>query len=307
MSDQAEIAVHESQPEQAETTELTPEEQAVALLEAPPEEAASETVTEDSAKEAEPEKEEPEPEKTKDSDAEKKAQRLSRAMQDMARMEHQNRQLQARLDDMQKQVAQANEVLELARSNPRAFFDKAGIDEVKFADGVLANDKPDPVKSELQRIKEEIASLKSERKADTDRWQQQRAAQAQAQHQEQLLAYVQDNSSTYPLLAAYEPADIKAGMWQVLEEHYRQTGSILDPSAAAARLNKEIESVYQRLQRAAQRKSGDAESTAARPVATTGQRTLSNGAHVSRTTKTPDDMSEEERIALAASMLSAAE
>jgi hypothetical protein len=239
----------------------------------------------------EPEKpEKPERKSTKIDQFAREELRLRKAQ---ATLKSQQEALQAQMAD----VARHKEVMELAQKDPLEYLRKTGIDLNRLTKDLIDGKKPpapDPRAEEIEALKRQF----DEQKKASDEARQQAIAQAQARERRESAAYVTGNADLFPLLSAHEADDVGEAILTVMVRHYEQTETLLDRSAAAKLVEDRLQKQYERLHAAAsKRKPTPPVAAVASDAKTLGKQ------HVSRATKTPEEMSASERRAYAMSLL----
>jgi hypothetical protein len=320
MSDEVISTPQKLDPVQPPEVSETPEQQALKMLEAETgeegeegagedeaaEDPSGERQAQDKAKEAE-EKAKKEAE-TEESPAEK---RRSRVIAEMAKKETRLletertlRQQQSALQAQVKEMAEWKSQLQLAKTDPMAFFNQLGVDVNALTRQILNDEGPkgDP---EVRTLKQKIEEMEARDKARDEALKSTHIQKAVEQEKGLLLNYVQENKTEYPMLASFRPDQIQAAMFDARRESFRAQGAPIEAGKAAQQIEQGLLDLYEQLAQVVAKKRAPGAATQTASSATEGARTLSAKTHSSLTGKSPDDMTDAEREALALEMLTA--
>jgi len=207
--------------------------------------------------------------------------------------------LKAEREEFERDRSEWQSTKALATSDPIAFLERAGVDLQALTQAILgkpAKDVPPKVDPEIAKLRQEVDRLKGEQEQSRSEYQQSRIAAAVRADQEACAEYVRTKADAYPFLADESPEDVGEAMHEIRKRHWMRTHTELDPSAAAAELERRISAQYDRLAKAAAKRSQP--SPAARAPA------LSSRTRESARSIEPKDMTPEERRAAALDLLS---
>jgi hypothetical protein len=176
---------------------------------------------------------------------------LARKEQDLLRKQQAVKQQQAVLARQAEEIRQFESLRKQATLNPLDALKSLGLTYEQITEYVLNDNKPTP-NAEVQALRSEIEEYKIQaRREQEEILKQQRAMQEQEQQaiinnfREEVTDYVSQHSDTYELTNLYGGANLVYGL---IEEHFTQTGKIMELPEAA----KLVEEHYEDLARKAQ-------------------------------------------------------
>lgn len=235
---------------------------------------------------------------------------LARKEAEIFRKQQAVRQQQQILAQQAEQLRAFEQAKRAAKLNPLDALKQMGLTYEELTEYVLNDNKPTPT-AEVQSVRQELEEYKRQAREEQERLaaQQKQAALAEQQRivedfRNEVNEYVAQHAETYELTSLYGGANLVS---EVIEEHFRQSGKLMNVAEAA----KLVEEHYEDLARKAQatKKFAATQQKAASPQAQTQASaprmgpTLTNDLTANVAAKAQSPRSDAERIAAAIARL----
>lgn len=224
----------------------------------------------------------PEPPVTRERTSDKFA-ALARKEAEVFRKAQAVRAQQAELARQAEEIRAFQEAKKQAVLNPLEALKQLGLTYDQITEYIVNDNKPTP-SAEVMTLKQELEEFKRQQREEQDKIQRSQRERVEAEQKqiiedfhEEVSTYIKDHADTYELTSLYDGANLVVG---VIEEHFKQTGKLMN-TAEAARL---VEEHYEDLARktlatkkfaATQQKATPPQAQTAAPVPRMGP-TLSN-------------------------------
>lgn len=139
------------------------------------------------------------------------------------------RDREAKLKDLEGAAAKGQTLAAELKADPLKVLKDNGISFEALADSVLAGGKATP-SMQIQQLNDKIAGLEKRLEAKDQSETQREQARAVAGFKSEIKSFVDQNKEAYELIAAENQIDL---VYQVVDQHYQETGRIMDVREAA--------------------------------------------------------------------------
>lgn len=199
--------------------------------------------------------------------------------------EKEARQAEIRLREREAKIKEAEDLQALAKKDPFAFFEKAGIDPNDFSKQVLDYRPP----TETDKVRDEVESLKKKLAAQEEKERAAQNAEAEKAARDYISSFVSENKDQFPLLAK---AELSNFVFEAIQDHYTRTGEVLDEDVAAGEVETWLRSISEKLAPQTSTSPSDG-----KPKSEVRATTLSNAHAASAPARITGKLSKEESIA----------
>lgn len=203
-----------------------------------PVEGEAATASEEPSQEPEQAQEEPE-----------KKDKLSSRFASLAREEKRIRAQRDELKRHQEELRTFKSAVEKLRSDPLSALSELGIDYDTLTRSVLSGGKPDPA-DEIKELRERQEAWIREQEAAQARAEQARVEQAFTQAKREIASLASSSSERFPLVAGWDANEVAESAFQIIEQHYKKTNSLLSYDEALGEIEKRLDSYREKLLKA---------------------------------------------------------
>jgi len=150
------------------------------------------------------------------------------------------------LDSKYEEINKFKSLKEQAKTNPLKFLEEAGLSYEELTNFILNGNKPtaemetSSIKSEMQKLRDEIAQREQEREKSAKAMDEQRAQEAISNFKENITGFLTGKPDDFELCNNYpESVDL---IYDVIEAHFAQTEKVMSMEEAAKLVEDHFES-----------------------------------------------------------------
>lgn len=200
-----------------------------------------------------------------------------------------------RIENERKEMSEYKRIKQLKDQDPLKAIEALGL---SIDDIIKATQNPKNIDPVAQKALEEVEAIKAELQAEKDRIKREQLAKVEQELTHNIETAIKEGD--YDLISGL---GLTSSVRQYMEEHYQETGEVLDPREAAKQVNDHIASKIKAVMKSKWLTAEEKKEIIAEMKEQQEEVPTLNNSMTSESPKTKKPMSEKERLAAAMSLL----